>query len=177
MGELNLLPYSLKEKKQKVFKTRQYAAAALILICILFLGIYLPKIYLADLKKQEISLQAEINANKIILEQSKITNEELANYKNRIELINVINQSRVTASDRIEELQQYVPKDSGFTFNNLVYNKNGFTISGTTSNYNYVSEFVANLQMANKYKSAKITSISGNGKHSYNFNITITYYI
>lgn len=175
MGELNLLPYSLKEKKRKVFKTRQYVAAALILICILFLGIYLPQVYLADLKKQEISLQAEINANKVILEQSKTTNEELANYKQRIELINVINQSRVIGSDRIKELNQYMPKDAGFTFNNLVYNKSGFTISGTTNNYNYVSEFVANLQMTKKYKSAKITSITGNGKYSYSFNITVSY--
>lgn len=175
MGELNLLPYSLKEKKRKIFKTRQYAAMALILICILFFGIYLPKLYLADLKKKEINLKAEINANKIILDQSKITNEELANYKQRIELVNAINQSRIIASDRIKELQQYIPKDTGFIFNNLVYNNSGFTILGTTSNYNYVSEFVANLQMSNKYKSAKIINISGTGKHSYNFNITILY--
>lgn len=172
MYEINLLPYNLKQKKQIVFKTRQYVAMLLLIAFILFLGVYIPKLQLESLKKQEAELKQVVTANSTVIEQAKSTNEELAAYKQKIDTINSITKDRVVSSDRIKEIQQYIPKEGVLQFDSFNYTKAGFVINGRANRYNAISEFVANLQMSKKYSSARITNITGSSTFSFSINIT-----
>lgn len=174
MSELNLISYSLKQKKQKNYQTRQYRALGILALCMFFSGIYFPKMMLAELKVQEASLLNKVTVNKAVLEESKLVSSELASYNQRSQFIDYLSKNKFYISNRIVDFEKYISKDIKLT--SLNYTAEGTTLTGTASNYNAVSEFAANLETSKKYKSVKITSITGDGfKSLYHFSISISY--
>jgi type IV pilus assembly protein PilN len=174
MNEINLIPYSLKEKKQKIYIIRQYNAIGILILCILFSGVYFPSMKLTQLKTQEKVLLGKVNENKAAMEQNKIISSELASYNERAQLIDYFSKNRIIVSTRIMDIEKFIPRDIKLV--SLNYTKEVTTITGSTNNYNSVGEFAANLQTSKKYKSAKIVGITGDGKQSpYNFSINIVY--
>lgn len=174
MNEINLIPYSLKEKKQKIYIIRQYNAIGILILCILFSGVYFPSMKLAQLKAQEKVLLGKVNENKAAMEQNKIVSSELASYNERAQLIDYFSKNKIIVSTRITDIEKFIPRDIKLV--SLNYTKEGTTVTGSTNNYNSVAEFAANLQTSKKYKSAKVVGITGDGKQSpYNFSINIVY--
>jgi Tfp pilus assembly protein PilN len=174
MNEINLIPYSLKEKKQKIYIIRQYNAVIMLILCILFSGVYFPSMKLSQLKEQEKALLSKVNENKSAMEQNKIISSELASYNERAQLIDYFSKNKIIISTRIMDIEKYIPRD--IKLGSFNYTKEGATITGSTNNYNAVAEFAANLQTSKKYKSAKVVGITGDGKQSsYSFSINIVY--
>ena len=174
MNELNLIPYSLKQKNQKLFVTRQYSALVILILCMLFAGVYFPSLKLTQLRAQEKILLSKVNESKAAMEENKIISSELASYNERVQLIDYFSKNKIIVSSRIIDIEKYIPKDIKLV--SLNYTMEGTTITGSTNNYNAVAEFAANLQTSQKYKSAKIIGINGNGQQNpYNFSINILY--
>jgi Tfp pilus assembly protein PilN len=174
MNELNLIPYSLKERKQKIYLARQYNAIFILILCILFSGVYFPSTRLAKLKEEEKLLLNKINENKAAMEENKLISSELASYNERAKLIDYFSKSRVSVANRLIDIDKVRPADIKLVSMN--YTNEGTTILGSTNNYNAISEFTANLQALKKYKSAKIVNITGDGiQSSYSFSINIVH--
>lgn len=174
MKELNLIPYSLKERKQKAYNIRQYAAYAVIFVCVLFMGLYIPNFMLKGFKLQEQYLQKEIDKNKAVVEENKSITDKIESYNNRIKVIQKISENKITAEDKIKIIEKYIPQD--VNIKNLSYNRGSITIEANCKNYNSASEFAANLEMSKMYKSARLINILKDTSGTYYaFNIYLQY--
>ncbi|MCM8711512.1 PilN domain-containing protein [Clostridium sp. SYSU_GA19001] len=174
MNELNLIPYSLKEKKQRLFKIRQYTAYFIIFMCVLFIGAYIPNIKLQSLTAQEKMLQKSVEENKALIEESRLISSEIENYSKRIKKIEELANNRTLAFEKIRQFEKYVTSDIKLT--NFIYDKKSAVIEGTAVSYNSVSEFAANLEVSKNYSSVKIVNITkDNSQNNYKFSINILY--
>lgn len=174
MKELNLIPYSIREKQEKIIKIRNIAASFVIFLCILFVGIYIPNMYLNVLEKNETALKEDIDKNSYIMEETKNVENQLVDYNEYFNKINTLSEKKILISDRLQELAPSFPKDVAAT--NINYNKGIISIIGVTSNHNSISEFAANLQMTKKYSEVRIMNEAYNKEDkNYIFTINITY--
>jgi len=175
MKELNLIPYELKEKRDKeisVFKTIMYIS---IVIIILFPLFYIPNYVLNSYKLKESQLKSKISANAGINIEKENLSSEIKKYKDINAKIDSIKNQKIISSNRIRGIQKSIPTD--ITLSQLTYNKNSIVINGFTGNYNSISEFVANLQQTDDYKNSRISNIASvikiGDKTLYNFTINI----
>jgi len=63
----------------------------------------------------------------------------------------------VKVTPKIKNFEKYIPKDVVLT--NLTYSKGIINIAGTSTNYNSITAFAANLQMSKEYPLARIIKI------------------
>lgn len=174
MYELNLLPYQIKQKRQKHLKNRQYIVYAVIALCLLSSALYIPHMIEWSLNAKELKLKEQIEKNSKILAENKSINQETEELKSYIEKVKDMTSRKVIAGDRIRNLEKYVPSD--VILENLNYTKGTITINGNAQNYNSISEFVASLQTTDNYRDARITNIIYNPEQSrYLFSISISY--
>jgi type IV pilus assembly protein PilN len=175
MTELNLIPYHIKEKRLKVLKYRQYASYGILALCVLFMGAYMPGMFLTEIRKQEISLKVQADAGAAVLEESSMIKQDMDNIKSYIEKVDAFSGSRVFAGERIKGIEIYIPKD--VAFKSMTYSKGTIVVNAVTNNYNSIGEFCANLQMSGKYAGVRVNSVnSGSDIQSrYSFTINITY--
>jgi Tfp pilus assembly protein PilN len=172
--QLNLIPYGLKEKKQRIFQIRQNIGYCILLALAIFSGTYFPSVKLAQLRVEEQRLLARVNENKAAIEESKLIANEIAGYNERVKLIEYISKNKVQATTKIADIQKYIHTDIRLV--SLNYTAEGIAIVGNTGNYNAISEFVANLQTSKKFKTVKINSINKDGDGIlYSFTIDIKY--
>jgi Tfp pilus assembly protein PilN len=171
MGELNLIPYEVKKKKNINFKIRQYVAASLIILVLLFTGIYYPKAHLNALKNQDADLKVDVEkGNKILVENVKVK-EEIANYKSYTDKVEMLTKQKVIASTKLQGLEKYTPSD--IALSSLNYGKGMINITGVTKKFNSISEFAANLQMSKEYNKSTISNIAYNNTE-YTFTINVS---
>lgn len=175
MRELNLIPYELKEKRDKEISGYKAAFYGIIAIFIIVIMIYIPKLvlnhYISEKNQLKLTVDSNNNINK---EQGSLLNA-INSYKTYTEKINSIEKEKVLLSDKISGIQKFVPKD--LTIKTLNYNNKIITINGSTNNYNSISEFAANLQLSDNYKNSRINSITSSsgegGSSSYDFTIVV----
>lgn len=174
MKELNLIPYSIREKQGKIIKIRNLAASLVILFCILFVGIYIPKMYLNILQNKETSMKAEIDKDAGIIKEAKNIEEDLKSYNEYTNKIDALSKQKVLVSNRLKEIGASIPKD--VTATNINYSNGITSIIGVSKSYNSISEFAASLQMTKKYSQVRIMNetYDSNNKN-YTFTINITY--
>lgn len=178
MRELNLVPYQIREKKAMELYIRNQIALGVIILCILFICVYLPKQGLNKLKNIEVNLISQIVANKNVEEESKNINKQVSNVNNYTEKIIMLTNNKIFVSKRISLLQKYIPKE--VTLKTLSYNKGNLILTGASGKYNSISEFAANLQASKEFKSVELTSINNGAdirslSPNYKFSITIIY--
>lgn len=175
MKELNLIPYNIRQKKEKELRLRNNTAIGIIALCILFLCVYIPKLSLAKLYGKANELQQQVNANSKVLEDNKKLTSEINDINTYINNIDSITKKRILASERIRDLQQYTPKE--VVVKSITYTKNSININGTSSVYNPIAEFAANLQNSKKMSKVNIVSITyGAGiNQGYSFEIDLSY--
>lgn len=171
MGELNLIPYDIKKKKNENFKIRQYVASLLIILVLLFTGIYYPKAHLNSLKNKAANLDAEVIKGSKVLAENIRGKEEVANIKAYSDKVEMLTKQRIIASTKLQGLQKYISLDISLT--TLYYGKGTIKITGTAKKFNSISEFAANLQMSKEYNKSAISNIKYNIS-DYTFTINIS---
>lgn len=175
MKELNLIPYELKEKRDKEISAYKAALYGIIAIFIIFIMLYIPYFILNHYKSEENQLKLKINANSSVNAEKQSLVDEINSYTTYTEKINSISKGKILFSDKIKGIQKFIPSD--LTIQTLNYSNRVITVNGITNNYNSISEFVANLQLSDDYKNARINSITSasnqSGSSSYNFTIVI----
>lgn len=181
MAELNLLPPYLKRKRQQKINIRNYIIAGIAVVGIILLLIYIPISELINVKSEELKLKKQTeqtNGASINVENEKIK-KEIESYEQYIEKVEYLTGNKILISNRIHELEQYVPAD--VVFDSLSYGENGLTINATAKSLNSISEFTANIQMSGTYKNVRVSNIrmedqeiadsNSNGNVQYKFTI------
>ena len=159
MSELNLLPLYLKKKRQQKINIRNYILIGILgLFFVLFL-IYVPISGLLKVKSEELKYKTQAeqtNGDAINMENENIK-KEIDNYKQYIEKVKQLTQNKVIISNKIHELEQYVPVD--IVFDSLTYGENGLTINASANSIDSISEFTANIQKSSSYKNVRVSNI------------------
>jgi Tfp pilus assembly protein PilN len=179
MAELNLLPKHLKEKNQQRIKIRNYILMGLAGACLFVFFMYIPFVRLIKVKivESQYKKQVDIINSKAISEESANIKKEIEGYQQYIDKVDYLTQNKVIVTDKLHELEQYVPED--VVFDSLTYNKSGLTIAATAQSMDSISEFAANLQASNNYSDVRISSITienqdaGNNKATESYKFTI----
>lgn len=172
MTELNLLPYSFREKRKRRLFYQNVIGIIIIFLCVMFISLYYPLNELSGLKKQADSLKRQVDSYQHIIIESNNLRKQIDELNSYINKVTALTSNRIIVVDKIRGLQAYIPQD--IYFNSLNYNSDVITINGVTPNYQSISEFTANLQMSQNYMDTKITNINyDKAEKSYTFSIII----
>lgn len=160
MYELNLLPDFLREKKQKKIQSRKYFVAGFCIFCVMFLLVCFPilKSIKVQSNEQKYKKQVEkLNIDTLITRNENIKNE-IESYNQYINKVEYLSKNKILVSQKIRELEQYVPAD--IVFNNLTCGEDELIINGTAKSLSSISNFAANIQISGKYKDVRIGSVT-----------------
>lgn len=170
MAELNLMPYKLKQRQLKSATRKKYTAWIVIVAIVLIVIVIVPIVVVSSLDAKNEDLENQIQAkNPIMIKNISLTNQ-INSTKAYLNRVDALTSSKQYMKDDTTYLQQYIPKD--VTIKSLSIGNKKISIQAQTVNYNSATEFVANLQQAEKYLSATLNSISSDGK-KYSFTVDV----
>lgn len=172
MGEINLIPYELKEKRSNRLKQMKYGLVILSAIILLAIAVAIPRIKLFAMQKQNNILDSEISSGNSVLAENKKITSQIQSINQYVTKVEQLSKQRVIVGSRVKGLGKYMPGD--ISIQNLGYNGGIITITGSTKNYSSISELVTNLQTSEEYSQAMITNINYDKQQViYSFSITI----
>lgn len=156
---LNLSPKTIKKEKDKA-NIDKVLVRVPILILIAIIAIVTPFLVINKIITKEI---ANIDADIARYNEIVVKNQQLQSEINKMEyLINRIkdiDNSTSNTSEIISKLNTYVPKE--ITFEGFSFTDSGLiNISGKSSTYSAIPEFLANLEMSEEFCNAKISYIN-----------------
>lgn len=156
---LNLSPKTIKKEKDKV-NIDKVLVRVPILILIAVIAIGIPFLVMNKIITKEIAnIEADIaRYNEIVVKNQQLQSEinKMEYFINRIK---DIDNSTSNTSEIISKLNTYVPKE--ITFEGFSFTDSGLiNISGKSSTYSAIPEFLANLEMSEEFCNAKISYIN-----------------
>lgn len=156
---LNLSPKTIKKEKDKA-NIDKVLVRVPILILIAVIAIVTPFLVMNKIITKEI---ANIDADIARYNEIVVKNQQLQSEINKMEYfinrIKDIDNSTSNTSEIISKLNTYVPKE--ITFEGFSFTDSGLiNISGKSSTYSAIPEFLANLEMSEEFCNAKISYIN-----------------
>lgn len=156
---LNLSPKTIKKEKDKA-NIDKVLVRVPILILIAVIAIGIPFLVMNKIITKEIAnIEADIaRYNEIVVKNQQLQSEinKMEYFINRIK---DIDNSTSNTSEIISKLNTYVPKE--ITFEGFSFTDSGLiNISGKSSTYSAIPEFLANLEMSEEFCNAKISCIN-----------------
>lgn len=156
---LNLSPKTIKKEKDKA-NIDKVLVRVPILILIAIIAIVTPFLVMNKIITKEI---ANIDADIARYNEIVVKNQQLQSEINKMEYfinrIKDIDNSTSNTSEIISKLNTYVPKE--ITFEGVSFTDSGLiNISGKSSTYSAIPEFLANLEMSEEFCNAKISYIN-----------------
>ena len=156
---LNLSPKTIKKEKDKA-NIDKVLVRVPILILIAIIAIGIPFLVMNKIITKEIAnIEADIaRYNEIVVKNQQLQSEinKMEYFINRIK---DIDNSTSNTSEIISKLNTYVPKE--ITFEGFSFTDSGLiNISGKSSTYSAIPEFLANLEMSEEFCNAKISYIN-----------------
>lgn len=156
---LNLSPKTIKKEKDKA-NIDKVLLRVPILILIAIIAIGIPFLVMNKIITKEIAnIEADIaRYNEIVVKNQQLQSEinKMEYFINRIK---DIDNSTSNTSEIISKLYTYVPKE--ITFEGFSFTDSGLiNISGKSSTYSAIPEFLANLEMSEEFCNAKISYIN-----------------
>jgi len=174
MQELNLIPYSIKERKTKRDRYQSYFIYLLLLIVILAAGVIIPATNLVSLEQQQVLLQKQVQKSQVAVSENAMIKKQLTDLKGYTDKVDYLTKSKVSTTDRFGALGKNVPTDVVFT--SLKYTQTGIDVSATASYYNSICEMGAQLETSKNYTKSEIDKISyDDTKSLYTFSIKLEY--
>lgn len=87
-----------------------------------------------------------------------------------------LTKSKVMLNKKIDEINKYVPSD--IKFDSISFDdNNGIVLSGETADSKAPAALVANLQMSNNYKNARLMSVTNSQNNNSNANNNVYNFI
>lgn len=156
---LNLSPKTIKKEKDKA-NIDKVLVRVPILILIAVIAIGIPFLVMNKIITKEIAnIEADIaRYNEIVVKNQQLQSEinKMEYFINRIK---DIDNSTSNTSEIISKLNTYVPKE--ITFEGFSFTDSGLiNISGKSSTYSAIPEFLANLEISEEFCNAKISYIN-----------------
>lgn len=169
--ELNLLPYNLKLRDIRGKKKAVYLAAGVFTLVVFLGGMgYLKgkEIYLNSSKEKLIN---KINSNQENVDKLNTLENDISIYNGHIEKVKVLNEQKdKKTDDLIRDIQKLVPGE--VTVSSFSITGSNVSISGSSSNYDKIAEFWANVREDERFKDSHIASIT-KGEASSSFTLEI----
>lgn len=175
MGELNLIPYSLRKDSNKKKQYTQVVAAAAILAIIFLAGIIIPEIKYSSAVSTKRDLEEKLKGSENILKQSTDLSKQISDIKSYISETEKATTKKLRPTEELEKIRVKLPSDvTVLSFN---YDVTGhIVINGQTKNYNSISEFAANLEESKSYSKIIVNDIQRDANTDiYKFTINISY--
>ncbi len=173
MSELNLLPNDMRRGKQGPLNTTQIFVAGLAAVMIIGGAIAIPIVRVKSLGRQESKLQEYVKKNSSILTENTELENKINNIKGYVATADSIRDSRNLATGIIRSIEKHIPSQVVLT--NLSYVKGTIQINATSSDYNAICAFSANLQTSDEFSSSVINSITSGNDKGYSTSITISF--
>lgn len=173
MRSINLNPKVIEKNKQKNDLDRILVSVFSIIV-IITACICVPIMFLsAKESKKVVTLESEMKQYGALIKENKELQAKYESIKIYTEKIDILKENTKNTSELLTELNKLVPKD--IKFENLTLSDDGdMSISGTAKSYQSIPDFLANLQMSEKYSKASIASIeSDEESKEYSFSIDI----
>lgn len=156
---LNLSPKTIKKEKDKA-NIDKVLVRVPILILIAIIAIGIPFLVMNKIITKEIAnIDADIARYNEIVVKNQQLQSEISKMEYFINRIKDIDNSTSNTSEIISKLNTYVPKE--ITFEGFSFTDSGLiNISGKSSTYSAIPEFLANLEMSEEFCNAKISYIN-----------------
>lgn len=156
---LNLSPKTIKKEKDKA-NIDKVLLRVPILILIAIIAIGIPFLVMNKIITKEIAnIDADIARYNEIVVKNQQLQSEISKMEYFINRIKDIDNSTSNTSEIICKLNTYVPKE--ITFEGFSFTDSGLiNISGKSSTYSAIPEFLANLEMSEEFCNAKISYIN-----------------
>ena len=156
---LNLSPKTIKKEKDKA-NIDKVLVRVPILILIAIIAIGIPFLVMNKIITKEIAnIEADIARYNEIVVKNQQLQSEISKMEYFINRIKDIDNSTSNTSEIISKLNTYVPKE--ITFEGFSFTDSGLiNISGKSSTYSAIPEFLANLEMSEEFCNAKISYIN-----------------
>lgn len=156
---LNLSPKTIKKEKDKA-NIDKVLVRVPILILIAIIAIVTPFLVINKIITKEIAnIEADIARYNEIVVKNQQLQSEISKMEYFINRIKDIDNSTSNTSEIISKLNTYVPKE--ITFEGFSFTDSGLiNISGKSSTYSAIPEFLANLEMSEEFCNAKISYIN-----------------
>lgn len=156
---LNLSPKTIKKEKDKA-NIDKVLVRVPILILIAIIAIGIPFLVMNKIITKEIAnIEADIARYNEIVVKNQQLQSEIGKMEYFINRIKDIDNSTSNTSEIISKLNTYVPKE--ITFEGFSFTDSGLiNISGKSSTYSAIPEFLANLEMSEEFCNAKISYIN-----------------
>lgn len=156
---LNLSPKTIKKEKDKA-NIDKVLVRVPILILIAVIAIGIPFLVMNKIITKEIAnIEADIARYNEIVVKNQQLQSEISKMEYFINRIKDIDNSTSNTSEIISKLNTYVPKE--ITFEGFSFTDSGLiNISGKSSTYSAIPEFLANLEMSEEFCNAKISYIN-----------------
>ena len=156
---LNLSPKTIKKEKDKA-NIDKVLLRVPILILIAIIAIVTPFLVINKIITKEIAnIDADIARYNEIVVKNQQLQSEISKMEYFINRIKDIDNSTSNTSEIISKLNTYVPKE--ITFEGFSFTDSGLiNISGKSSTYSAIPEFLANLEMSEEFCNAKISYIN-----------------
>ena len=156
---LNLSPKTIKKENDKA-NIDKVLVRVPILILIAIIAIVTPFLVINKIITKEIAnIDADIARYNEIVVKNQQLQSEISKMEYFINRIKDIDNSTSNTSEIISKLNTYVPKE--ITFEGFSFTDSGLiNISGKSSTYSAIPEFLANLEMSEEFCNAKISYIN-----------------
>lgn len=156
---LNLSPKTIKKEKDKA-NIDKVLVRVPILILIAIIAIVTPFLVINKIITKEIAnIDADIARYNEIVVKNQQLQSEISKMEYFINRIKDIDNSTSNTSEIISKLNTYVPKE--ITFEGFSFTDSGLiNISGKSSTYSAIPEFLANLEMSEEFCNEKISYIN-----------------
>lgn len=156
---LNLNPRAINKDENKENLDRLLIRATLLVVCMMAVASIPFFVMNKVINKDIVGLEAEVAKYSEIVEKNielKANNTMVESFISRIE---GVEDNTAKTSTIISKLNSYVPKE--ITFNSMSFSDSGsISISGESTTYYSIPEFLANLQMSDEFSNAKISNIT-----------------
>lgn len=156
---LNLNPRAINKDENKENLDRLLIRATLLVVCMMAVASIAFFVMNKVINKDIVGLEAEVAKYAEIVEKNielKANNTMVESFISRIE---GVEDNTAKTSAIISKLNSYVPKE--ITFNSMSFSDSGsISISGESTTYYSIPEFLANLQMSDEFSNAKISNIT-----------------
>lgn len=173
MNELNLLPYDMRRGKQGSLKTNQIIAVGIAAILVIGSAAAVPIVKVKSLEKDEKRLQEYVNRNSGILEENAKLQKQIDDIDSYVKAVDSIKNAITPSSGTIRNIEKYIPSQVLLT--SLSYVDGTIQIAATSSDYNAICAFSANLQTSEDFTGSVINSITKGTDTGYTTSITISF--
>lgn len=170
--ELNLNPKILNKAitKDNINNTIKILSIVLFLFMILTYIVVKTTNFITIKNTNNVSEKLKLEGQTI--NENETLKTKISNMEGFLEKMDFIKDKTNKTSEIFSNISPLMPQDLKFT--SISFANKEISIIGETTNYNSISELLANLQMSRNYKKSNITSITYNkSTNNYNFNIVI----